>query len=526
MDVALARYVRALRAAGAEISTAEAIDAARAVAIVGYGDRATLKDTLSVVLTKSEDEKAVHDRLFDLYFSRTQAEARATEQDPQAGEKNAGDGTQGAEPNAGAQPGDPASGDPNGAQSAQGAQAADGDPSQSADGGQAQQSSGGDPQGAPGGQAAGGGSGQGGGSASGAPAPHGVDALLELARSNDADRLHRAITRAADAAGVDDIRFESQTAYYVRRTLVHMGIEALEERMLARMRERTDAARAEVQTLMDARSSLQRQVRAHVAKRFELFGRGATDQFMNEVMVDRAIGQLGARDIERLKAVVARMAKRLAVRHSRRRRIHERGRLDLRRTLRANAGNDGVPVELVWKTRRKDRPKIVAVCDVSGSVAPYVRFLLLFLYALNEKVTDLRTFAFSSRLQEVSQMLGGRDFEAAMRHILDRIGGGSTDYGQALVDLEADHWDAIDGRTTLLILGDGRSNNSDPRIDLFREAAERAKRVVWLSPEPPARWGTGDSALLRYRPFCSHLSYCATPTDIERAIDDTLQAYD
>ena len=524
MDVALARYIRALRAAGAEISTAEAIDAARAVAIVGYSERTTLKDTLSVVLAKSEDEKAVHDRLFDLYFSRTEAQARA---DGKTGDARTQDGASG-QPEAG-QPGqqdgqgqnagENAPGDPQGAQP-RGDEAA-GDPSQQPGGQQASGAAG-----APGAPSSGGGSGQGGGASSSSPMPDSVDALVALANSGDADRLGRTIARAAEAAGVDDIRFESQTAYYVRRTLVHMGIEALEERMLGRMRERTDAARAEVQRLMDARSSLQRQVRAHVAKRFELFGRGATDQFMNEVMVDRSIGQLGARDIERLKAVVARMAKRLAVRHSRRRRIHERGRLDLRRTLRANAGYDGTPVELVWKTRRKDRPKIVAVCDVSGSVAPYVRFLLLFLYALNEKVTDLRTFAFSSRLQEVSQMLSTRDFEGAMRHILDRIGGGSTDYGQALVDLEADHWDAIDGRTTLLILGDGRSNNSDPRIDLFREAAERAKRVVWLSPEPPARWGTGDSALLRYRPFCSHLSYCATPTDIERAIDDTLQAYD
>ncbi|HQD84005.1 MAG TPA: VWA domain-containing protein, partial [Quisquiliibacterium sp.] len=359
MDVALARYIRALRAAGAEISTAEAIDAARAVAIVGYSERTTLKDTLSVVLAKSEDEKAVHDRLFDLYFSRTEAQARAdgktgdaSTQDGASGQQDAGQ--PGQQDGQGQNAGENAPGDPQGAQP-RGDEAA-GDPSQQPGGQQASGAAG-----APGAPSSGGGSGQGGGASSSSPMPDSVDALVALANSGDADRLGRTIARAAEAAGVDDIRFESQTAYYVRRTLVHMGIEALEERMLGRMRERTDAARAEVQRLMDARSSLQRQVRAHVAKRFELFGRGATDQFMNEVMVDRSIGQLGARDIERLKAVVARMAKRLAVRHSRRRRIHERGRLDLRRTLRANAGYGGTLVELVWKTRRKDRPKIVAV---------------------------------------------------------------------------------------------------------------------------------------------------------------------
>ena len=247
---------------------------------------------------------------------------------------------------------------------------------------------------------------------------------------------------------------------------------------------------------------------------------------MNEVVIDRAIGRLDSRDLDRMKVVVARMARRLAIRHSRRRRVRNQGQLDIRRTLRINAGHGGVPVTLVWKHRRKDRPRIVAVCDVSGSVAPYVRFLLLFLYALNEKVADLRAFAFSSRLSEVSNDLGGRDFDRSMLRILDRIGGGSADYGQALADLEADHWDAIDGRTTVLILGDGRSNNSDPRLDLFREAADRAKRVVWLCPEPPGRWGTGDSAILKYRPFCTHLSHCATAADLERAIDEMLQAYD
>ena len=353
-----------------------------------------------------------------------------------------------------------------------------------------------------------------------------VDALSQLAAPGNGGALSAALARAAGEVGADEIRFETQVPYFAHRMLDRLGVARLDERRLQQLEAHTPAAQAEADALGAARRRLYAAARQWVQQRFELFGRPATEAFMTEVAVERSLGRLGPHDMPRMTAAVTRMARRLAQRHSRRRRVELRQRLDLRRMLRANAGHGGVPFHLHFKHHRKDKPRLVAVCDVSGSVAAYVRFLLLFLYALNEKVTDLRTFAFSSRLQEVSQMLGGRDFEAAMRHILDRIGGGSTDYGQALVDLEADHWDAIDGRTTLLILGDGRSNNSDPRIDLFREAAERAKRVVWLSPEPPARWGTGDSALLRYRPFCSHLSYCATPTDIERAIDDTLQAYD
>ena len=102
---------------------------------------------------------------------------------------------------------------------------------------------------------------------------------------------------------------------------------------------------------------------------------------------------------------------------------------------------------------------------------------------------------------------------------------GSTDYGQAWADLHQLHLATIDRRTTLLVLGDGRSNGTDPRLDLFAELADRARRVVWLCPEPPGRWGSGDSAILRYRPLCTTLTHCATVADLERALDEALAAY-
>ena len=150
----------------------------------------------------------------------------------------------------------------------------------------------------------------------------------------------------------------------------------------------------------------------------------------------------------------------------------------------------------------------------------------MFLYALNEKVADLGAFAFSNELVDVGPALERLSFEQAMAHIVDTVGSGGTDYGQALVDLHEDHWEQIDRHTTVLILGDGRSNHTDPRLDLFAEMADRAKRVVWLCPEPPGRWGSGDSEILRYQPFCTHLSHCATALDLEQALDEVLLAYD
>jgi uncharacterized protein with von Willebrand factor type A (vWA) domain len=277
---------------------------------------------------------------------------------------------------------------------------------------------------------------------------------------------------------------------------------------------------------MDARASLSRQAREVVNQRFEVFGRAATETFMNTTVAARPIDQLTLRDMARMKALVARMARRLAVKHARRRKVRDGGQLDLRRTLRANAGHDGVPFDVVWKRKHRDRPRIVAVCDVSGSVATYVRFLLMFLYALNETVADLGAFAFSNHLEDVSEVLERLDFEAAMERIIFDLGSGGTDYGQALADLRDHHGRRIDRRTTVLILGDGRSNHTDPRLDILSEIADRAKRVVWLCPEPPGRWGTGDSEILRYRPYCTRLSHCATALDLERALDEVLLAYD
>jgi uncharacterized protein with von Willebrand factor type A (vWA) domain len=518
MERALTQFIRALRAAGAAVSSAEAIDAARALAVVGYAERERMRDALGIVLAKSEEEKRLHDDLFDVYFSRAAAQAQR-EREQQAG-RGRGDDEEGAGKASGKEPdgerdgrndtGDRRDGDADGGDPSDGGAPTTGD-AREGDGAQA----GGQP-----------GSGGGGGGGGRQPARDRADEFLSLAQSGDADRIAVAMEQAGVAAGVDEIRFASQTPYYVRRMLEHLGVDALERRLLQRLNAQGEAAQAEARTLIEARSTLQRHARHFVDQRFEVFGRAATDAFLDDVAVNRAIGELSLRDIERMKVLVARMARRLAVRHSRRRRVRNRGQLDMRRTMRANAGHDGVPVELVWRRKRRDRPKIVAICDVSGSVSQYVRFLLLFLHALKDEVADLEAFAFSAHLESVAHELQTLPFEKAMDRIIGRIGGGSTDYGVALADLKNHHWNVIDRRTTILVLGDGRSNHADPRLDIFQEAADRAKRLVWLCPEPRVRWGTGDSVIPKYQPFCTHLTHCATALDLERALDEVLTAYD
>jgi uncharacterized protein with von Willebrand factor type A (vWA) domain len=445
MEGSLAGFVRALRLAGVQASTAETIDAAHAMALVGFADRASLKASLGVVLAKSAEEKSIHDRIFDLYFSLPVSINNDAQPQAPSGERT----------------GDPV-----------------------------------------------------------------IDALLDLTDGRKGrDALDAAVRQAAARIGVDEIRFSSQATFFVRQILAELGIAPLEARLLGLLSETSAKAQAQAKFLSAARDLLQHQARALVEQRFELFGKPATENFMTEVAVRRPIGRMGPPDIERMKVAVARMAKRLSAKHSQRRRIRLQGQLDFRRTLRANAGHDGVPIKLSFKHKRRDKPRLVVVCDVSGSVAAHVRFLLLFLYALHGTVTDLRSFGFSHRLQDVAAPLETLPFDDAMALILREVGGGATDYGQAWVDLRNQHWDCIDRRTTVLVLGDGRSNQTNPRLDIFAELTERAKRVVWLCNEPPVRWGSGDSCMLQYRPLCTHVTHCASASDLERAIDEALQAY-
>jgi uncharacterized protein with von Willebrand factor type A (vWA) domain len=194
MERNLTRFIRALRSAGADISTAEAIDAAQVLALVGYSDRETMKTSLGVALAKSEEEKVLHDQLFDQFFhapAPTQAAPRdKSKADSESSEDDSSSSSQGAE---------------------------------SSPGGEGEQQSG---------KSGGGGSDP----ARARPSPSDLPDLQELAESGDAGRIATAIARAGATVNVDDIRFQSQTAYFVRRMMEQLGLEALETRMLARMR--------------------------------------------------------------------------------------------------------------------------------------------------------------------------------------------------------------------------------------------------------------------------------------------------
>ncbi len=453
MQQSLERFIKALRGMDVPVSVAESLDAHRAAALVGWGDRTLLRDALAVAVAKSEEEKARYFECFDGFFAAgdVREEEAASEQAPGSGRE----ALPAAAPDADRLAGD----------------------------------------------------------------------LVRMLLDGDRAGVAAAMAAAAGEVDLSRLRLFTQRGVFMRRILDEMGIGDLEGAIRELRTVPDDPSAAErADRLESARARLLEEARDLVERNIALFADPASARLREEFLERMRLANIPPRDFERAQRIVRRMAKRLASRHSRRRFNRRDGRLDPRRTIRSNVAHDGVPFRLAWRYTRVERPKVVAVCDVSGSVAATAQFLLLLLYSLREVMSDLRAFAFSSHLEDVDDLLHGRPFEAAAAGIMERIGFRPTDYGRTLRDLDDGHRDLIDRRTTLLVLGDARNNRGDPRTASLEKLFRRAKRVIWLNPEPRPFWGTGDSEMLRYLPYCHVARVCNTLRHLERAVDDLLAA--
>ncbi|MFJ8533747.1 VWA domain-containing protein [Streptomyces sp. NPDC093591] len=212
----------------------------------------------------------------------------------------------------------------------------------------------------------------------------------------------------------------------------------------------------------------------------------------------------GKAQLAELRRAVQPLARKLATRLAARRRRASRGSIDLRRTLRGSLSTGGVPMKPVLRRRRPVRPELVLLCDVSGSVSGFSDFTMLLVQALHDQFSKVRVFAFVNRIDEVTGLLqrGTADPEGLSARIEAEatLTGyhGSSDYGMALGEFAERYGDAVGPRTTVFVLGDARTNMSDPNLPAVRQIAERARRVHWLNPEQRSRWGTGDSAAPDY----------------------------
>jgi uncharacterized protein with von Willebrand factor type A (vWA) domain len=218
-----------------------------------------------------------------------------------------------------------------------------------------------------------------------------------------------------------------------------------------------------------------------------------------------------ARDVEEARDLVEELGRRLRGRLARRERVARRGRLDVRRTIRASIATGGVPVRPRFRVRRPGRPDLVALCDLSGSVAAASELLLGLVAPAADYFRRTHLFAYVDRLVPVSIEAG----HVAPGGPIDLYA--RSDFGRVLQDL--DRTEGVLTRSTLLlVLGDARNNRLPPRADLLRALRDRVQRIVWLVPEPAARWDTGDSVLRLYAPACEAVLECADLGTLVRAV--------
>jgi len=349
--------------------------------------------------------------------------------------------------------------------------------------------------------------------------------LAQMLLEGDTISLNQAMEAAARRARSTDVRLNTQRNLLSRRILDEMGLRELEE-LIQRLREmgmpRDDAL---ADRLAERREALFEEASRFVDRQMMLYA-SETGRRMRETLLGQTkLTGVEPEDMRQMEALVKRMAKRLATRYARKRHRADKGKLDVRKTIRKSMGYGGIPFNIVWKSETIEKPKIVAIVDVSRSVAAAAQFMLLFLYSLNEVIEKLEAFAFSDRLIRVGDILENEDLDSAIPSIIKKIGMRPTDYGRALVDFTELHRADLDRHTTVIILGDGRSNYSNPRLDIMREISRRARAVIWLNPEPETYWGQGDSRMDQYKRFCSVAKVCNTLNQLERIIEDVLRTY-
>jgi uncharacterized protein with von Willebrand factor type A (vWA) domain len=470
MPQVLGEFIQALRSAGVPVSPADTLDAFAAADVVGYEDKGLLKNSLALVLAKDPHEKEIYSETFDQFFSFERMQPPPGQ--PAAGEDEDGERSQ---------PGLP-------------------------------------------GEGGGGGGGEGGGQQAGAS--QGSGQLAEMLLEGDANGLAVAMAQAARNERLNQIVLFTQTGMYMRRIMNAMGKEEVDAeigRLDTAEQAGDEGAGRRAQALRQGLNWLREQVRDYVEHQLALDIAGNSKKFREDTLARLRLSNIEKRDFDRMRELVQRMAQRLVALHSRKRKVRQRGHLDMRKTMRRNQGYDGIPFELHWKAKKIDRPDVYAICDCSGSVASVARFLLMFLYSLNEVLPRVRSFAFSSDLGEVTELFRTKPIEEAIAITMNDYGMGSTNYGRALEQFCELCLDDIDNRSTIIILGDARNNYGDPKNELLHEIYDRSKRVLWLNPEGRSQWDTGDSEMRRYRPYCHTAEVCNSLIHLERVVSGLLR---
>lgn len=226
---------------------------------------------------------------------------------------------------------------------------------------------------------------------------------------------------------------------------------------------------------------------------------------------EKSFSSFSKAEIEEMRDAIDKLVRKLKNLSSRRFSVRNRGSIDVKKTLRSSAKYNGVPVEIKYRRKAKRKSRIVTLCDVSGSVWTAARFMLNLLYSLQDCFDKVNSFVFVDHLSDVTTIFEEHEINEAIRMVLtlsDVHYNASTDYGETLRNFKKYHMDLLTKKTTLIIVGDGRTNYMNPEDAILGQMRERCRRVIWLNPEQENLWGTGDSEITSYIQHCHEVRQC------------------
>ena len=233
-------------------------------------------------------------------------------------------------------------------------------------------------------------------------------------------------------------------------------------------------------------------------------------------------GRISAEELTSIEAMVPLLARRLAAKFVKKRKRNDQNRLDFRRTIRSSLSTGGIPLNLYTVRKYREKPVILILCDVSGSVMNFSCISLALIASLERFFQYIESYAFIDEVSDITGLLLSGNPLNFRGHVLRnaRVVGvtGYTNYGRTLEQFHQRFRHRITRKTSVLIFGDARNNWQENGKWVLAQIKSQAKKVYWFNPEPVSQWNTGDSIINDYMPYCDKVFACPNLVELEKSL--------
>jgi hypothetical protein len=355
-----------------------------------------------------------------------------------------------------------------------------------------------------------------------------MTALSRYILGGNGGQLHRLIQAKGQEVGIQNMSYFLQVNDYAQKIIESFDwkeIEADLELLLKILVKKGLDGRNLNQTkkLLHYRVNLLKNtIRQYVRQEFEKRDFKFRQKLAEEVLMNKNLLQYTEREVETMKGMVTQLAQRLKELQAIRQKKARRNKFDAKGIFRKNLKYGGIPLDLSFKEKKKHKPQIVTLCDVSNSVRNASRFMLQFLYSLQDQFSKVRSFIFVDEVAEVTDLFKTYPLEEAITRAMTQMEIAYhhlSDFGSAFSAFCDTYLSAVTGKTTVIIMGDARNNRYHPRESALKEIRAQAKRIIWLNPESSWSWNFGDSIMSHYEPYCDSVVECRNIKQLADVID-------